>query len=75
LTTPTGTSNQTFLFTSGVQRISDRIQTEALKNSKIEYVHGFFARNTSRDYIRIQTNDGSVYCKQGDCLFIWADSV
>ena len=45
------------------------------ENLKLIKVHGFFVKNNSRDNIRILTNEGCLYCKSGDNLFVWADKI
>jgi hypothetical protein len=32
-------------------------------------------KNNGRESVRILTDDGCAYCKSGDNLFIWADSI
>jgi hypothetical protein len=49
----------------GAQKNFERILEEAWKNQKVVKVHGYYVKNMGRDSIRLQTEDGCVFCKSG----------
>jgi hypothetical protein len=54
------------------ERLLPNIQKNNIKTKKI---HGFFVKNSSKDNLRIFTDDGCTYCKANESLFIWANSI
>lgn len=45
------------------------------ENQKKVQVHGFYVKNNGKESIRMQTDDGCIYCKAGECVFVWADEI
>lgn len=49
--------------------------SSALQYQKNIIIDGYFIKNNSKDNIRIQTDDGCCYCRNGDGLFVWAKEI
>lgn len=75
LTIPTGFSNKSFTSSISTQKTADRMLPDVWENSRVEQVSGFFVKNTKREGVRIQTDDGCAFCKGNDSCWVWADSI
>ena len=56
-------------------KIMDRLYPEVMMNTKTETVTGFFIKNDTNSYIRIETDDGCTYCRNLESVWVWSKQI
>lgn len=74
-TYPTGITNKAFTSTYSHKKVSERLDEKVWENKKVMHVKGYFVTNNSKQTIRLQTNDGSVYIRSLEGGWVWADEI
>ena len=72
-TYPTGITNKAFTSTYSHKRVSERLDEKMWDHRRVMMVKGFFVSNNSKQTIRLQTNDGSVFIRSLEGGWVWAD--
>ncbi len=75
LTKPNNTSNLALVSTMHLTKNIDKLNEEAKSNRRFEKLHGYYAKNSTSKYYRIDHNEGSSLLKPHDTVWIWAESI
>lgn len=55
------------------QKLFDRLQKSVWETAKTEIVKGYYLVNTTRDPIRVKTDEGTALIKANDSLWVWCN--
>ena len=55
------------------QKLIERLQKSAWETAKTEIVKGFYIINTTRDQVRIKTEEGTSLIRANDSAFVWCN--